>query len=81
MACSPPKAKCFRRATSVRSAILAKALHPRDRGTDADFELFSRFTEGTYGFNKADHPDHQLNIARCITQARMRRPRAISLAR
>jgi hypothetical protein len=38
------------------SAVLAKALHPPDRGTDADVELFSRFTPGTSCFDKIDDP-------------------------
>ena len=38
------------------SPVLAKTLHPPDRRTDADVELFSRFTAGTSCFNKTDDP-------------------------
>jgi hypothetical protein len=41
------------------SPVLAKTLHPPDRGTDADVELFSRFTAGTSCFNKTDDPPSQ----------------------
>jgi hypothetical protein len=41
------------------SHVIAKALHPPDGGTDADVELFSRFTAGTSCFNKADDAPSQ----------------------
>jgi hypothetical protein len=46
------------------SPVLAKALHPPDGGTDADVELFSRFTAGTSCFNKADDPPSQFTRIR-----------------
>jgi hypothetical protein len=46
------------------SPVLAKALHPPDRGTDADVELFSRFTAGTSCFNKTDDPPSQFTRIR-----------------
>jgi hypothetical protein len=46
------------------SPVLAKTLHPPDRGTDADVELFSRFTAGTSCFNKTDDPLSQLTRIR-----------------
>jgi len=45
-------------------AVLAKALHPPDRGTDADVELFSRFTAGTSCFNKANDAPSQFTRIR-----------------
>ena len=46
------------------SPVLAKALHPPDRGTDAGVELFSRFTAGTPCFNKTDDPPSQFTRIR-----------------
>src|SRR5215469_6267996 len=46
------------------SPVLAKPLHPPDCGTDADVELFSRFTAGTSCFNKADDPPSQFTRIR-----------------
>ena len=58
-----------RRSTSAArhrfaSAVLTKPLHPPDRGTDADVELFSRFTAGTSYFNKTDDPPSQFTRIR-----------------
>jgi hypothetical protein len=46
-------------ATPFHPANTAGALHPPDRGTDADVELFGRFTAGTSCFNKANDPHSQ----------------------
>ena len=58
----------WRRASAARHrfarAVLAKALHPPDRGTDADVELFSRFTAGTSCFNEANDAPSQFTRIR-----------------
>jgi hypothetical protein len=46
------------------SPVLAKPLHPPDRRTDADVELFSRFTAGTSCFNETDDPLSQFTRIR-----------------
>src|SRR4029453_556402 len=44
--------------------IFAKALHPADRRTGADLQLFSRLTSRSSFFNKANYPHSQLTRVR-----------------
>src|SRR6267378_1018657 len=46
--------------------VLAKALYPSDRGTDADVELFGRFTSGSSVFHKANDSHSQLTRIRSM---------------
>src|SRR5262249_555008 len=61
------------------SPVLAKALHPPDGGTDADVELFSRFTAGAPLFNKADKSPAQITRIRAPERAILLRIKAFDL--
>src|SRR6266498_2994533 len=54
--------------------VIAKALHPPDRGTDADVVLFGRFTSGPSSFHEANNSHSQLTRIRsmhCLTLRRI----------
>src|SRR5438132_3979665 len=57
--------------------VLAKALHPSDRGTDADVELFGRFTSGSSVFHKANDSHSQLTRIRSMHRSTRRRSNAL----
>jgi hypothetical protein len=59
------------------SPVVAKALHPPDRGTDADVELFGRFTSGSSSFHKANNSHSQLTRIRSMHCPTLRRINAL----
>ena len=59
--------------------VVAKALHPSDRGTDADVELFGRFTSGPSSFHEANDPHSQLTRIRSMHWSTLRRINALDL--
>ncbi len=60
--------------------VVAKALHPPDRGTDADIELFGRFTSGSSSFHEANDLHSQLTRIRSMHWSTLRRINALELA-
>src|SRR5260221_8113746 len=59
------------------SPVVAKALHPSDRGTDADLELFGRFTSGSSSFHEANDAHSQLTRIRSMHWSTLRRINAL----
>jgi hypothetical protein len=57
--------------------VVAKALHPPDRGTDADVELFGCFTSGSSSFHEANDSHSQLTRMRSMHWATLRRINAL----
>src|SRR5712691_10452522 len=57
--------------------VIAKALHPPDRGTDADLELFGCFTSGSSSFHEANNTHSQLTRIRSMHWATLRRINAL----
>src|SRR6476659_9621938 len=57
--------------------VVAKALHPPDRGTDADVELFGCFTSGSSSFHEANDSHSQLTWIRSMHWATLRRINAL----
>src|SRR5262249_21963011 len=57
--------------------IFAKALHPADRRTGADLQLFSRLTSRSSFFNKANYPHSQLTRVRSAHCPALRRINAL----
>ena len=59
------------------SPVVAKALHPPDRGTDADVELFGRFTPRASSFHEANDSRSQLTRIRSMHRSSLRRINAL----
>src|SRR5712692_3045466 len=59
------------------SPVVEKALQPPDRGTDADIELFGRFTSGPSSFHKANDSHSQLTRIRSMHWSTLRRINAL----
>src|SRR5229473_3699717 len=57
--------------------VVAKALHPPDRGTDADVKLFGCFTSGSSSFHKANDSHSQLTRIRSMHWSTLRRINAL----
>jgi hypothetical protein len=57
--------------------VIAKALHPSDRGTDADIELFGRFTSGSSSFHEANDSHSQLTRIWSMHWSTLRRINAL----
>ena len=57
--------------------VVAKALTRSDRGTDADVELFGRFTSGPSSFHEANDPHSQLTRTRSMHWSTLRRINAL----
>src|SRR5436190_13973542 len=57
--------------------VVAKALHPPDRGTDADVELFGCFTSGSSSFHEANDSHSQLTRIRSMHWVALRRINAL----
>ena len=57
--------------------VVAKALHPPDRGTDADVELFGCFTSGSSSFHEANDSHSQLTRIRSMHWVTLRRINAL----
>jgi hypothetical protein len=57
--------------------IFAKALHPADRRTDADLELFGRLTSRSSSFNKVNDAYSQLTRVRSPHCPALRRINAL----
>src|SRR3974390_136466 len=59
------------------NSILAKALHPADRRTGADLELFGRLTSRSSCFNKVNYAYSQLTRVRSVHCPALRRINAL----
>src|SRR5260370_32459925 len=57
--------------------VVAKALHPPDRGTDADVELLGCFTSGSSSFHEANDSHAQLTRILTMHWATLRRINAL----
>src|SRR6266581_5686876 len=57
--------------------VVAKALHPPDRGTDADVKLFGCFTSGSSSFHEANDSHSQLTRIRSMHWVTLRRINAL----
>ena len=57
--------------------IFAKALHPADRRTSTDLELFARLTSRSSGFNKVNNAYSQLTRVRSAHCPALRRINAL----
>lgn len=58
-------------------SIIAKALHPANRGTGADLELFGRFTPRSSSFYEVNDPHSQLTRIRSMHWKALRRINAL----
>ena len=61
----------------IGSPIVAIALQPPDRGTDADVELFGRFTSGSSFFHETNDAHSQLTRIRSMHRSTLRRISAL----
>jgi len=59
------------------SPVVAKALQPPDRGTDADIELFGCFTSGSSSFHEANDSHSQLTRIWSMHWSTLRRINAL----
>jgi len=57
--------------------VVTKALHPSDRRTDADIELFGRLTSGSSSFHKANDSHSQLTRIWSMHWSTLRRINAL----
>src|SRR5882672_540147 len=61
----------------LESSVVAEALHPPDRGTDADFELFGRLTSGCSSVHEPNDSHSQLTSIRSTHWPILRRINAL----
>jgi hypothetical protein len=71
----------WRNASSTRhwlaGPVVAKDLHPPNRGTDADLELFGRFTSGSSSFHETNDTLSQITRIRSMHWSALRRINAL----